>query len=84
MVGVAGCRRAEEDAYSFGAECFDAAAERLAAGQGGVDEGQDNDRDAEAGGLRKDAQSVGVADALGLTPCLQRMRGRRPDLADRR
>ena len=43
--------RAEEDPHAFGAQEFDAAAERGTAGQGGVDEGQDHNRHAEVGGL---------------------------------
>jgi len=46
---------AEEDLDAFGAQGVDAAAERGAAGQGGVDEGQDHDGHAEAGGLGEDA-----------------------------
>jgi hypothetical protein len=46
---------AEEDRHAFGAQELDAAAERGAAGQGGVDEGQHDGRDAEAGGLGEDA-----------------------------
>jgi hypothetical protein len=56
---------AEQDLHAFGAQGFDAAPERGAAGQGGVDEWQDHDPDAQAGGFGEDAQGVGVADALG-------------------
>ena len=51
--------------HAFGAQGFDAAAERGAAGQGGVDEREHDGRDAQAGGLGEDAEGVGVADALG-------------------
>ena len=57
--------RAEEDLHAFGAQGFDTAAERGAAGQGGVDERQDDGRDGEADGFGEDTQGVGVADALG-------------------
>jgi hypothetical protein len=56
---------AEEDRHAFGAQGLDAAAERGAAGQGGIDEGEHDGRHGEAGGLGEDAQSVGVADAMG-------------------
>ena len=55
----------KEDLHAFGAQGFDAAAERGAAGQGGVDEGEHDGRDAEAGGFSEDAEGVGVADAVG-------------------
>jgi hypothetical protein len=51
----------EQDRHAFGAQGFDAAAERGAAGRGGVDEGEHDGRDAEAAGLGEDAQGVGVA-----------------------
>jgi hypothetical protein len=56
---------AEEDLHAFGAQGFHAAAERGATGQSGVDERQDHDGVAEAGGLGEGAQGVGVADAVG-------------------
>ena len=56
---------AEQYSHSFGAQGFDAAHERRAAGQRGVHERQDDDRDAQAGGFGEDAQGVGVADAVG-------------------
>ena len=68
---------AEQDADAFGAEGFDAAAEGRAAGQRGVDEGQDHDRDVEAGGLGEHAEGVGVADAQG--PFVDRVVGGRGD-----
>ena len=68
---------AEQDADAFGAEGFDAAAEGRAAGQRGVDEGQDHDRHVEAGGLGEDAEGVGVADAQG--PFVDRVVGGRGD-----
>ena len=68
---------AKQDADSFGAEGFDAAAEGRAAGQRGVDEGQDHDRDVQAGGLGEHAEGVGVADAQG--PLVDRVVGGRGD-----
>ena len=68
---------AEEDVDAFGAQGFDAAPERGTAGERGVDERQDDDRDAEAGGLGQDAEGVGVADALG--PFVDRVVGGRGD-----
>ena len=59
----AGIRRAGQDADAFGAEGFGAAAEGLAAGQHGVEEWQDHNRDVQAGGLGEHTQGVGVADA---------------------
>jgi hypothetical protein len=47
---------AEEDLHAFGAQGVDAAAERRAAGQGGIDERQDHDRGAQAGGFDEDAR----------------------------
>ena len=56
---------AEQDVNAFAAQVFEAAAEGCAGGEGGIDEREDDDRDAEGGGLGEDAKSVGVADALG-------------------
>ena len=49
----------------------------VAAGQRGVDEGQDHDRDVQAGSLGEDAEGVGVADAQG--PFVDRVVGGRGD-----
>ena len=46
---------AEQDVDTFAAQTLDAAAEWGAGGECGVDEREDDDRDAEDGGLREEA-----------------------------
>src|SRR6266571_7079593 len=55
---------AEQDPDSLAAQVLDAAPERGAGGERGIDEGKNDDRHAQAGGLGENAEGVGVADAL--------------------
>jgi hypothetical protein len=68
----------DKDVDAFAAKILDAAAERSAGGQGGVDERENDDRDAEGSCLGENAEGVGVADAL--CPFVDRVvRGRGDD-----
>src|SRR6266487_6718 len=55
----------EEHAHAFRPELIDGVLEWVSAGERGVHERQDDDRNREADGFREDAQGVGVADAEG-------------------
>src|SRR5260221_90977 len=68
---------AEQDPDSLAAQVLDAAPERGAGGERGIDEGKNDDRHAQAGGLGENAEGVGVADALG--PLVDRVVGGRGD-----